>query len=112
NSSNQPKDFLVTFPLRKYFSDDSQQFSWNSVEVLLDGVLKDYYFRDIKGDEELSGLVEWAGLGEAYFLKAVVFDRRPAGKVTLLKPKIDVAEILIRYGSIEIPVGENPPKPR
>ncbi len=106
NSSNHPRDYLITFPLRKSFYDDSQQFSWNSVEVLLDGVLKDYYFRDIKGDEELSGVVEWAGLGEAYFLKALIFAQRPAAKVTLLKPsKIDIAEILVRYGSIEIPVG-------
>ena len=65
NPSNQSRDYLVTFPLSKLFSEDPQQrFSWNSVEVLLDGSLKDYYFKDIKGDEELSGDVVWAGLGE------------------------------------------------
>jgi YidC/Oxa1 family membrane protein insertase len=113
NPSNQSKDYLITFPLKKHFADDSMQFSWNSVEVLLDGVLKDYYFRDIKGDEELSGLVEWAGLGEAHFLKALIFSQRPAAKVTLLKPStIDIAEILVRYGSIEIPVGGKSPETR
>lgn len=106
NPSNQTKDYLVTFPLRKHFADDAAQFSWNSVEILLDGTLRDYYFKDIMGDEELSGRVEWAGLGEAYFLKALIFPHRPAAKVTLLKPsKDDIAEILIRYGSIEIPAG-------
>ena len=50
NPSSQSRDYLVTFPLRKFFSEDpNQRFSWNSVEVLLDGSLKDYYFKDIKG---------------------------------------------------------------
>lgn len=107
NPSNQSRDYLVTFPLRKFFSEDPQQrFSWNSVEVLLDGSLKDYYFKDIKGDEELSGHVAWAGLGDVYFFRALIFSHRPAAKVTLLKPtKDDIAEILVRYGSIEIPPG-------
>ncbi len=107
NTSNQARDYLVTFPLRKFVSEDpKQQFSWNSVEVLMDGSLKDYYFKDIKGDEELSGHVEWAGLGEVYFFRALIFSGQPAGKVTLLKLTSDnIAEILIRYGSVEIPAG-------
>jgi YidC/Oxa1 family membrane protein insertase len=106
NKSNEDRDYLVTLPLRKYFSDDSKQFSWNSVQVLLDGSLKDYYFKDVKGEEELSGHVEWAGLGEVYFFKALTFPRQPAAKVTFLKPtKEGVAEILVRCGSINIPAG-------
>ncbi|MCX5872295.1 MAG: membrane protein insertase YidC [Deltaproteobacteria bacterium] len=108
NNSGEDRDYLVTYPLRKHFSDDAKQFSWNSVEVLLDGVLKDYYFKDIKGDEELSGHVEWAGLGEAFFFKSLIFSQHPAGKVTLLKATQDgIAEILVRYGSIEIPAGKS-----
>ncbi|MGC8659206.1 MAG: membrane protein insertase YidC [Desulfomonilaceae bacterium] len=107
NTTDRSRDYLVTFPLRKFFTEDPhQRFSWNSVLVLLDGSLKDYYFKDIKGDEELSGQVTWAGLGDIYFFKALVFADKPAGKVTLLKPtKNDVAEILVRYGSLEIPAG-------
>ncbi|MGC8605366.1 MAG: membrane protein insertase YidC [Desulfomonilaceae bacterium] len=107
NTSNKERDYLVTFPLRKFFSEDPhQRFSWNSVIVLLDGTLKDYSFKDIKGDEELSGHVSWAGLGDVYFFRALIFPHKPAGKVTLLKPtKDDIAEILVRYGSIDIPAG-------
>lgn len=104
NTTDQGRNYLVTFPLKKSFFDDSQQFAWNSAEILLNGSLKDYYFKDIKGDEELSGQVEWAGLGEVYFLKALSFGQKPASKVTLLKPtKDNLAEILIRYGSIDLP---------
>ncbi len=104
NTTNQGRNYLVTFPLKKSFFDDAQQFAWNSAEILIGGVLKDYYFKDIKGDEELSGQVEWAGLGEVYFLKALTFGHNPASKVTLLKPtKDNLAEVLIRYGSIDLP---------
>lgn len=104
NTSDQGRNYLVTFPLKKSYFDESQQFAWNSAEIFLNGTLKDYYFKDIKGDEELSGQVEWAGLGEVYFLKALSFGQKPASKVTLLKPTQDhVAEILIRYGSIDLP---------
>ncbi len=104
NKGDQGRDYLVTFPMKKSFSDESQQFAWNSAKIFLNGALKDYYFKDIKGDEELSGKVEWAGLGEVFFLKALAFEDKPASKVTLLKPtKDNIAEILIRYGSIDLP---------
>ncbi len=104
NNTSQGRNYLVTFPLKKSFFDESQQFAWNSAEIMLNNSLKDYYFRDIKGDEELSGQVEWAGLGEVYFLKALSFVEKPASKVTLLKPgKDNMAEILVRYGSLDLP---------
>ncbi len=104
NKSDQGRDYLVTFPMRKSFFDESQQFAWNSAKIFINGALKDYYFKDIKGDEELSGKIEWAGLGEVFFLKALAFEEKPASKVTLLKPtKDNLAEILIRYGSIVLP---------
>ncbi len=104
NKTDQARDYLVTFPMRKSFFDESQQFAWNSAKIFLNGALKDYYFKDIKGDEELSGKIEWAGLGEVFFLKALAFEQRPASKVTLLKPTRDnLAEILIRYGSVDLP---------
>lgn len=104
NQTDQGRDYLVTFPMKKSYHDESQQFAWNSAKIFLNGALKDYYFKDIKGDEELSGKVEWAGLGEVFFLKALAFEQKPASKVTLLKPtKDNVAEILIRYGSVELP---------
>ncbi len=107
NTTGKARDYLVTFPLRKFFTQDPhQRFSWDSVLILLDGSLKDYDFKSIKGDEELSGQVAWAGLGDVYFFKALVFSDKPAGKVTLLKPtKDDIAEILVRYGSLEVPAG-------
>ena len=104
NKTDQGRDYLVTFPMRKSFFDESQQFAWNSAKIFINGALKDYYFKDIKGDEELSGKIEWAGLGEVFFLKALAFEQKPASKVTLLKPtKDNLAEILIRYGSIDLP---------
>jgi YidC/Oxa1 family membrane protein insertase len=69
--------------------------------------LKDYYFKDIKGDEEPSGQVEWAGLGDVYFFKALVFGKKPASKVTLFKPsKEGVAEVWVRYGAVDLPQGQ------
>jgi len=108
NNSNENRNYLITLPWRKAFQEDAaNRFSWNSVEILLNGELKDYYFKDIKGDEEPSGKVEWAGLGDVYFFKALVFGKHPAGKVTLFKPtKENVAEIWVRYGAVDIPQGQ------
>jgi YidC/Oxa1 family membrane protein insertase len=107
NNSLEDRNFLVTFPWRKVYRGEGEvRFAWNSSEILLNGELKDYYFKDIKGDEEPSGRVEWAGLGDVYFFKALVFGKNPAGKVTLLKPSNDaIAEILVRYGAVDLPAG-------
>ena len=109
NNSGEGLNYLVTFPWRKvYRGEVGTQFSWNSAEILLNGQLKDYYFRDIKGDEEPSGKVEWAGLGDVYFFRALVFGKTPASKVTLFKPSPEgVAEIWLRYGSVDLPEGKS-----
>jgi len=110
NSSSEPLNYLVTFPWRKlYQGEGGDRFSWNSAEILLNGQLKDYYFKDIKGDEEPSGNVEWAGLGDVYFFRALVFGKTSASKVTLFKPnpKDGVAEIWVRYGSVDLPAGKS-----
>jgi YidC/Oxa1 family membrane protein insertase len=107
NASGEDTNYLITFPWRKvYHGEEGQQFSWNSAEILLNGQLKDYYFKDIKGDEEPSGQVEWAGLGDVYFFKALVFGKKLASKVTLFKPsKEGVAEVWVRYGAVDLPQG-------
>lgn len=109
NQTGETRNYLVTFPWRKAYEDEaSNRFSWNSVEILLNDELKDYYFKDIKGDEEPSGRVEWAGLGDVYFFKALVFGKTPAAKVTLFKPtKEQVAEIWVRYGALDLPAGKS-----
>ena len=99
NNSGEDRNYLITFPWRKVYHEDEGRTgsAWNSAEILLNGQLKDYYFKDIKGDEEPSGQVEWAGLGDVYFFKALVFGKNPATKVTLFKPsKEDVAEIWVQ----------------
>ncbi|MBI5571462.1 MAG: membrane protein insertase YidC [Desulfomonile tiedjei] len=108
NESGEDRNYLITFPWRKVYTvDSSNRFVWNSAEILLDGVLKDYQVADIKGEEEPSGAVEWAGLGDVYFFKALVFGEKPATKVTLFKPtKEGLAEIWIRYGGIDLPKGQ------
>lgn len=108
NQSDEARNYLVTFPWRKAYEDESHnRFAWNSVEILLNGDLKDYYFKDIKGEEEPSGNIEWAGLGDVYFFKALVFGKNPAGKVTLFKPTQEhVAEIWVRYGGLDLPPGK------
>jgi YidC/Oxa1 family membrane protein insertase len=108
NTSKEPRNYLITFPWKKYFDRNSgDRFAWDSAEILLNGVLKDYYFDKIAGDEEPSGKVEWAGLGSVYFFKALVFEKTPAAKVTLFKPSQDgVAEIKIRYGGMDLPPGQ------
>jgi len=108
NTSKEPRNYLITFPWKKYFDRNSgDRFAWDSAEILLNGDLKDYYFDKIKGDEEPSGRVEWAGLGSVYFFKALVFEKTPAAKVTLFKPSQDgVAEIKIRYGAMDIRPGQ------
>ena len=108
NNSSEDRNYLITFPWRKFYpGEEGQRFAWNSAEILLDGVLKDYYFKDIKGDEEPSGQVEWAGLGDVYFFKALVFNKKPAAKVTLFKPSNDkIAEIWVRYGGVDLPPGK------
>jgi YidC/Oxa1 family membrane protein insertase len=109
NNSEEDRNYLITFPWRKVYrgEEDSQRFAWNSAEILIDQTLKDYYFKDIKGDEEPSGAVKWAGLGDVYFLKALVFGKTPASKVTLFKPsKEQFAEIWVRYGAVDLPKGK------
>jgi YidC/Oxa1 family membrane protein insertase len=105
----EDRNYLVTLPWRKvYRGEGDDRFAWNSVEILLNNELKDYSFKDIKGDEEPSGRVEWVGLGDVYFLKALVFGKHPAGKVTLIKPtKEGIAEVLVRYGAVDLPAGRS-----
>lgn len=109
NDTTEARNYLVTFPWKKvYFGEEKDgRFQWNSAEILLNGELKDYYLKDIKGDEEPSGQVEWAGLGDVYFFKALVFGDRPAKKVTLFKPtKEGIAEFWVRYGDVDLAPGK------
>jgi YidC/Oxa1 family membrane protein insertase len=107
NTSDEDRNYLITFPWRKAYTGEHERFSWNSAEILLDGQLKDYYFKDIKGDEEPSGRVEWAGLGDVYFFKALVFGKNPASRVTLFKPSNEgIAEVWLRYGAVDLPQGK------
>jgi len=108
NNSDEDRNYLITFPWRKIYHGEGQdRFSWNSAEILLNGSLKDYYFKDIKGDEEPSGQIKWAGLGDVYFFKALVFGENPATRVTLFKPAPEgFAEIWVRYGAIDLPKGK------
>ncbi len=105
NNSSEDRNYLITFPWRKvYKGEGTDRFSWNSAEILLNGALKDYYFKDIKGDEEPSGQIKWAGLGDVYFFKALVFGDTPATRVTLFKPSHEgFAEIWVRYGAVDLP---------
>lgn len=109
NNTQEDRNYLVSFPWKKvYRGEGTVQFSWNSAEILLNGQLKDYYFKDIKGDEEPSGTIEWAGLGDVYFFKALVFGQKPAHKVTLFKPSDDgTARILVRHGDLDLPAGKS-----
>ena len=109
NKSAENRNFLLTLPWRKVFSTSTaQKFSWDSAEILLNGQLKDYPFKSIKGEEEPSGDIEWAGLGDTYFFKALVFAAKPASKVSLLKPSPDgLSEIRVRYGAIDLAPGDS-----
>jgi len=108
NNSGEERSYLVKFPWKKeYLGEGQEQFAWNSSEILLNNVLKDYYFKDIKGEEEPSGKVGWAGLGDVYFFKALVFTEKPAAKVRLFQPtKQGVAEIWVHYGALDLPAGK------
>jgi YidC/Oxa1 family membrane protein insertase len=106
NDNAEDKNYLVTFPWRKAYTgeDKNAQFSWNSSEILINGELKDYYFKDIKGDEEPAGKVEWASLGDKYFLNALAFPDRPAQRVTLFKPGTEgFVKAWVRYGPVDLP---------
>lgn len=107
NESGEDKSYLVTFPWRKSFREDgSEQITWNSTEIMLNGELKDYYFKSVDSVKDATGRVEWVGMGDVHFMKAIVFGDKPAGKVTLLQPtKTGLAEVLVRYGSVDIPKG-------
>ncbi len=112
-SGGDHRNYLVSFPWKKvYMGEGQDRFAWNSVEILLNDQLKDYYFKNIKGDEEPSGQIKWAGLGDVYFFKALVFPTRPANKVTLVKPAQDgIAEILVRFGAVDVPSGSSAETP-
>lgn len=113
NKSQETRNYLITFPWKKFFNpNDQDRFAWDSAEILLNDELKDYYFNKIKGEEEPSGRVEWAGLGSVYFFKALVFGSNPATKVTLFKPTPEgVAEIRIRYGALDLKPGQSVSRP-
>jgi YidC/Oxa1 family membrane protein insertase len=103
NKSGETKNYLLTIPWKKTYSTSSDnRFAWDSAEILLNGDLKDYPFSGIKGEEEPSGNIEWAGLGDTYFFKTLVFGNKPAVKVSLLKPKDGLAEIRVRHGAIDL----------
>ena len=108
NKSEADRSYLVTLPWRKaYRGEGSDRFAWNSAEILLDDELKDYYFTKIEGDEEPAGEVKWAGLGDVYFFKALVFGDKPAERVTLFKPTAEgIAEIRVRLGAVDLPAGQ------
>ncbi|MEW6349101.1 MAG: membrane protein insertase YidC [Thermodesulfobacteriota bacterium] len=106
NDSASDENYWITFPWRKTYKGENPkaQFNWNSAEMLINGELKDYYFKDIKGDEEPSGKVEWVALGDTYFMKSLAFADRPAQRVTLFKPEGEgYARVWIRYGSVDLP---------
>lgn len=108
NKSAENRNYLLTLPWRKVFSTSTEQkFAWDSAEILLNGQLKDYLFKSIKGEEEPSGSIEWAGLGDTYFFKALVFAEKPAAKVSLLKPNDGLAEMRVRSGAIDLGPGES-----
>jgi YidC/Oxa1 family membrane protein insertase len=112
NRTQSDRNYLASFKWKKvyrgepkqgWFTGGSGAYEWNSAEILLDGELKDYYFSHIKGEEEPSGKIQWAGLGDRYFFKALVFGRKPARKVTLFKPSSKgFAEIWVRYGALDL----------
>ncbi|MCA1959293.1 MAG: membrane protein insertase YidC [Desulfomonile sp.] len=109
NEAAESRNYLVTFPWKKVYHGEEKdgRFQWNSAEILLNGELKDYYLKDIKGDEEPSGQVWWAGLGDIYFFKALVFGDQPGKKVTLFKPtKEGIAEFWVRYGDVDLAPGK------
>lgn len=109
NTSKEDRDYRVTLPWKKVYRKEQEEdrFAWNSAEILLNGALKDYSFKDIKGDEEIVGKIKWAGLGDVYFFKAIVLGDRSAEKVTLFKPTADrIVEIGIRLGGISLPPGK------
>jgi YidC/Oxa1 family membrane protein insertase len=109
NTADVDKDFLVSIPWKKVYmgESDAERFSWNSAEILLDGQLKDYYFTKIKGDEEPAGQVEWAGLGDVYFFKALVLGKNQKASISLFKPsKEGVAEIRAKLGAIDLPANK------
>jgi YidC/Oxa1 family membrane protein insertase len=108
NTTNEPRNYLITLPWKKWFrTSPHTRFAWDSAEILLNGELKDYMVQKIKGEEEPSGRVEWAGLGSVYFFQGLVFGEKPATKVTLFKPtKEGLAEIKVRYGAVAVAPGQ------
>jgi YidC/Oxa1 family membrane protein insertase len=106
NNSGKNLSYRLSMPWRKIYKGEQGRFAWNSVEILLNDELKDYYFTKIEGDEQPAGKVRWAGLGDIFFFKALVFRDRPAQSVSLFKPSEEgYARIGIRYGAVELPVG-------
>ncbi len=106
NRSDGARNYLVSLPWSKVFTvHPGDRFAWHSASILLNGQLKDYSITSIKGDEELSGDIGWAGLGDTYFFKSLVFPERPANKVSLFKARADLTEIKVRYGAADMEPG-------
>ncbi len=105
NTSSEPADCLITVPWKKvYKGEQGDRFAWNSAEIYIDDQVRDYQFSDIEGDEEPSGNIRWAGLGDVYFFKALVFPDTPAKRITLFKPTDKgIAEIWARLGGYDLP---------
>ena len=110
NETGQKRNYLVTFPWKKFYpkETDKNRYSWNSAEFLLNNEIKDIYFSKIEEDRDYSGEIKWAGLGSTYFLKCMVPEGWQARKMTLFKPtKEGVAELWLRAGSLDLSSGSS-----
>jgi YidC/Oxa1 family membrane protein insertase len=109
NTTDESRSFLISIPWKKVYTGENadERFAWNSAEIYVNEEVRDYYFRDIEGDEEPAGSIKWAGLGEVYFFKAIVLDSRSEARISLFKTgKEGVAEFWARLGNIDLPAGK------
>ncbi len=114
NETATERNYHIALPLRKNYADaKNETFAWDTVETMVNGQWRNYYFqggmtrRSVTGREQLFGDVQWAGMGDRYFFEALVFPKAPTARVTLFEmSKTGAARIEVGLGAVDLPAGK------
>ena len=96
NLSTQVFDDDLTLSLINAAPSGKQRFSFEGPFAFINGKLEDVPVKDLGERNKLTGSVDWAGLGEQYFMTVVIPEKSPTSTV-LLKQHSDTKLLEVQY---------------